>query len=103
MATFFANEDYVAATLCINKDNPEMHCNGLCQLDKKLQEDQDQSQTSSDKKVNIEASVFFFPKIEPMRAPISTLASTPKNGHPQIFCKQDYQAPTFHPPSLLAI
>jgi len=32
------NYDYVSKVLCINKDKPELHCNGKCQLMKKLEQ-----------------------------------------------------------------
>lgn len=30
------NKNYVADVLCINKDKPELHCNGKCYLNKQL-------------------------------------------------------------------
>ncbi|CAM1358853.1 conserved hypothetical protein [Tenacibaculum litopenaei] len=35
------NYDYIAKVLCINKDKPEMSCNGKCQLMKKLEKQQE--------------------------------------------------------------
>lgn len=29
---YVINQDYIAEYLCINKDKPEMHCNGKCYL-----------------------------------------------------------------------
>lgn len=40
-ADFFINQDEIAATLCENKDKPEMHCNGHCQLKKELERHDD--------------------------------------------------------------
>lgn len=34
--SYFANFSYFATELCINQDNPELNCNGACQLDKML-------------------------------------------------------------------
>lgn len=31
------NQDYIATFLCINKDKPELQCNGKCHLAKELQ------------------------------------------------------------------
>lgn len=36
VAWYNINKDYVAATLCENKDKPELDCEGQCFLDKKL-------------------------------------------------------------------
>lgn len=100
MATFFANEDYIAATLCINKDKPEMHCNGHCQLDKKLQDDQDHKQPNPDKKVNLESTVFFFSAENPIPAVAYISTATPQNGIPVLFSEQTYYAKPIHPPSM---
>ncbi len=36
VAGFELNRDYIATTLCINRDKPQLHCNGKCYLMKKL-------------------------------------------------------------------
>lgn len=35
------NYDYIAKVLCINKDKPELNCNGKCQLMMELEKQQD--------------------------------------------------------------
>lgn len=45
VVNFYANQAYIAKTLCINKANPKMRCCGRCQLSKRLkQEDNKDSQ-----------------------------------------------------------
>jgi len=34
--SFKLNQDFIARTLCVNRNNPEMHCNGKCFLAKKI-------------------------------------------------------------------
>lgn len=36
VAWYEINKDYVADVLCVNKDKPEMECNGKCYLKKQL-------------------------------------------------------------------
>ncbi|HEY9560417.1 MAG TPA: hypothetical protein VIR29_06475 [Anseongella sp.] len=36
LAWYQANRSYIASVLCINRDKPEMHCDGQCVLAKKL-------------------------------------------------------------------
>jgi hypothetical protein len=36
VATWWLNRDYVARVLCVNRDKPQMHCNGKCHLAKQL-------------------------------------------------------------------
>ena len=37
-AGFEMNENYIVSKLCINRDKPEMHCNGKCYLMRKLKQ-----------------------------------------------------------------
>lgn len=49
LADYLLNYDYIAKVLCINKDKPEMHCNGKCHLAKQLQQQDEQEQKSPSK------------------------------------------------------
>jgi len=40
VAEFYANRDYIARNLCINRLNPAVHCEGRCQLDKRILQDE---------------------------------------------------------------
>ena len=33
---FYANQNYIAHNFCENRNKPKMHCNGKCQLQKKI-------------------------------------------------------------------
>lgn len=37
------NKEFIAKNLCINKSKPQLHCNGKCQMMKKLAEDEKQN------------------------------------------------------------
>ncbi len=43
-----ANKEYIMEFLCINRDKPELHCEGHCYLQKQLQKEE-QSNKHSDK------------------------------------------------------
>ncbi|WP_316820903.1 hypothetical protein [Pedobacter gandavensis] len=43
-AGFEINQQYIAAELCVNKDKPQLQCNGKCYLMKKLKQAQDKEQ-----------------------------------------------------------
>jgi len=43
-AGFEMNESYIAKELCVNKNKPELHCNGRCYLMNKLKQAQDKEQ-----------------------------------------------------------
>lgn len=36
LANYELNKEYIAKVLCVNKENPKMHCNGKCHLKKEL-------------------------------------------------------------------
>src|SRR5678815_4709774 len=38
--SYKANQDLISKNLCVNKLKPRLHCNGKCQLMKKMAEDQ---------------------------------------------------------------
>ena len=44
---FKLNQTYIAEVLCINKDKPEMGCNGKCHLNKQLKKKAESSQPTS--------------------------------------------------------
>ena len=41
---FFANRNYVAEKLCVNKNKPMLKCRGKCYLSKKLKEAEQENQ-----------------------------------------------------------
>lgn len=46
------NQDYIAEFLCINKDKPELKCNGKCHLKKEIKKAQEETHKSLS--INIE-------------------------------------------------
>lgn len=58
-ADYFVNINYIVKNLCINKENPAMHCNGKCYLAKKLKEQEKQEQAPVSRKNNSEVILFF--------------------------------------------
>lgn len=43
-AGFELNRNYISAKLCVNKNKPELHCNGKCYLMKKLKQAQEKEE-----------------------------------------------------------
>ena len=54
MLEFKINFSYVASVLCENRDKPEMHCKGKCQLRKQLEKDQQQEKNGTSAKEKFE-------------------------------------------------
>ena len=42
LTEYLINRDFIATVLCINKDNPQKHCDGKCHLKKQLAKDDEQ-------------------------------------------------------------
>ena len=50
---FYLNQNYIAKTLCENRDKPQMHCSGKCQLQKKINEETNKDKQTSEQKNGI--------------------------------------------------
>ncbi|MBB5637689.1 hypothetical protein HDE68_003614 [Pedobacter cryoconitis] len=58
--SFELNQQYIATTLCENRDKPQMHCNGKCYLAKKLKqaEEKEKRQAENNFKKSFQNDVF---------------------------------------------
>jgi hypothetical protein len=76
IASFYANQKYIAANLCVNKDRPGMKCCGKCQLTKKISREENKDKQNagnkSDNKEEIIFSTSFF-------SPVGLSATGKKN------------------------
>lgn len=61
------NIDYIIETYCINKEKPELQCNGKCFLSKQLENTND---TQNEKTTNIAIIEAFFPLYFEVSKPI---------------------------------
>jgi hypothetical protein len=98
-AEFKSNQAYIAATLCENRDRPELNCQGKCYLMKKLKaaEDKEKKQENQAQK---KASVDLFFLNETI-APALVL-TVPEKMKPSIqkFSLPEFNREIAHPPSL---
>ncbi len=68
---YYKNKDYIASTLCINKDKPQKKCEGKCHLNKQLAKTQEKGEEKNAPENNVktelspsilsDALAFFFP------------------------------------------
>lgn len=66
---YMVNYEYISKELCINKEKPELKCNGKCHLMKELAKaSEDEKPISSDKKDNSkhESEVLFYQELQPV-------------------------------------
>lgn len=64
---YIAFYDYFKNELCINRDKPQLECNGKCHLDKEMSKASDTDRPISDKKdyrVQVETTLLFCLSIE---------------------------------------
>lgn len=85
---------------CINKAKPAMHCNGKCQMMKKLQEEEKKEQQQNERKIDSKSEVlssksFYTNVTNVFSTLIKRSYSTVKNG-------SEIQMPRsfFHPPTV---
>lgn len=66
VVNYFIDYEYISTVLCINKDKPELECNGKCHLMKEMaQTVDDEKQLNRDKKnFPVEFSVLFLSALD---------------------------------------
>jgi hypothetical protein len=100
-AAFYANRHFIEQNLCVNRSRPWLHCNGLCQLRKKLADDNKHDSDSPAQKAANELSAFFFHQLAFHSVKtIPTGLSTPLNGYYIPLVSQACPDGTFHPPAI---
>jgi len=62
-AGFEMNKSYIAKELCVNKNRPEMHCNGRCYLMNKLKQAQEKEhqQEQQFQKIQLQEALVYTP------------------------------------------
>ena len=97
MLNYYANTAAFAKN-CENKDKPKMHCNGKCQMMKKLKQEQKQDQQNperkSENKVDVLSSKSFFCNSVAAFSVITAKAVTVEKNYPLTHIAYAF----FHPP-----
>ena len=58
LISFEINQDYIAQNLCENREKPELHCNGHCQLFKQLEQTQSPQNSVFQKNISLDFEVY---------------------------------------------
>jgi hypothetical protein len=98
IADFYANQDQIAKTLCVNKGNPGMHCCGRCQLRKRLSHEANQDQNNPERRIDDKEVLFVEDASTGIPAPDRLMVSVPfgeLQGQPAV----DQPANIDHPPA----
>ncbi|MDN5200357.1 hypothetical protein QQ008_03270 [Fulvivirgaceae bacterium BMA10] len=94
---YYANQDYIAEFLCINKDEPITVCNGQCYLANKLKDSQQEENQEALPGVKMEdypIGIRFNIEVEELRCHYIQGASTPSSNLYHYL----YSKAIFHPP-----
>ncbi|WP_138431514.1 hypothetical protein [Fodinibius saliphilus] len=58
---YIANYDHITSELCVNRNNPDIECDGMCQLEKKMHERQEkQAHEAPHQRVDRQARILLF-------------------------------------------
>ena len=99
VAEYKLNKNYIAKNLCINKAKPKLHCNGKCQMMKKLAEEEKQNSSDNTTKIKTTETVFYNEISNPVLPEVS-FTTRSYNEEPPL---KKYVSPVpsiFHPPAL---
>ena len=100
VAEYKLNKDYIAQNLCINKARPRLHCNGKCQMMKKLAEEEKQNSTNNNSsRIKIQELVFSN-KVNRPTLPALTYVCLCYGEAPPILKNTSPVSSVFHPPAL---
>src|SRR5699024_369871 len=65
--SYFSNYTYFSEEVCINKLNPELDCNGKCQLKKMVEKQHNHNDSAPDDAIHLiksSSTIFFFERIQ---------------------------------------
>jgi len=95
------NKDFIAKNLCINKARPKMHCNGKCQMMKRLAEEEKQNSegnNNTSSKLKIQDVVFNDEIFKPVLPPPAKTKNTYNEERPTLKHNSPISS-IFHPPA----
>lgn len=96
---FKLNQDYIAKVLCINRDKPELHCNGRCILMQKMKKAQDTEQSQENQTNKKQTFETFCESLFDFNA-LKFLAEKEEFIAYQMLFLSHYLSDIFHPPKL---
>ena len=94
------NRDFIAQKLCVNRVKPKLHCNGKCQMTKKLAEEEKQNSSNTGNntsKIKIQ-EVVYSDETQQVTVPLVSLSSFSYNEEPPVFMHDAPAFSIFHPP-----
>ena len=97
-AHFYLEREQITALYCVNKDKPEMECNGTCELGKRLSEAKNQQEDGEEITLEELSLVFALERSEPIELTLLELTVPPYLIHRSNFRVAELNWDFFHPP-----
>lgn len=96
------NQEYIAKTLCINVNKPEVMCSGKCYLNNKIQDDDEQHGSHMPFNLKNQKDIVYHYSSEIIYSPISKKTYLCPISQIQVFIESIYTDGVFHPPNFTA-
>ena len=96
---YAVNYDYISKVLCINKDKPQIHCNGKCYVGKELAKNESQNDSKTKNSVQ-KVLDFYVPEAVAKIAVFRKLTFAPLHfnylaGYSYLFLSHIFRPPVF--------
>ncbi len=100
-ADFIINNEYIATVLCINKEKPEIHCNGKCYLKMQLGKEEKKKQ-SQEKTLKDNSNVQFIsePFSTGLHLEVALAIEKEASDYYRQISSQELAFAIFHPPQV---
>jgi hypothetical protein len=102
VAEYSMNKNFIAKNLCVNRAKPKMHCNGKCQMMKRLAEEEKQNSsnnTNNSSKTKVQELVLSDVMNTPT-FPLLTYVTLSYNEEPPVLKHDSPISSIFHPPAV---
>ena len=104
VADFYAHRDYIARNLCINRLRTAVHCEGRCQLDKRILQENNANGDTEQKPDNrfevLSSRCFYLTSVTPLSPEIVTAYSIAPADDPVGRPRTIFHPPAWRPVSL---
>lgn len=94
------NKEFISKNLCINKARPKLHCNGKCQMMKKLAEEEKQNSSNNNTTRTKIQEIVFSDEITSPALPAINYITLSYNEEPPLLKHRSPVISIFRPPAL---
>jgi hypothetical protein len=100
VAEYFANKEYISKTLCINKAQPSLGCQGKCYMAKQLQKESEKESLPASR-VKYEKEILFTQCLQAVPMPVIYACTIVPVSFYGDAAADPYSGDIFHPPQFM--